>query len=71
MSERSTAKASKNSSAKPARKASAGGAPVNELDVLRRELELAKAEIAELQRRQTEAATRIDWLIDSLHNLGD
>lgn len=36
---------------------------------LRRELTAAKAEIAQLQKRQELVVNRIDWVIDSLHNL--
>ena len=36
---------------------------------LKAELEQARARIAELERRQAEILNRIDWAIDSLHNL--
>lgn len=36
---------------------------------LKQELERAKARIAELEQRQAEILNRIDWAIDSLHNL--
>ena len=47
----------------------AGGDLEAECARLRRELAAAKAEIAQLQKRQELVVNRIDWVIDSLHNL--
>jgi hypothetical protein len=35
------------------------------------ELTAAQARIAELEHKQAEIINRIDWVIDSLHNLAD
>jgi len=40
-----------------------------ERDSLRKELGLAKTRIKELEQANTQAVNRIDWVIDSLHNL--
>lgn len=40
-----------------------------ERDALKAELEAAKARIAELERSRELIVNRIDWVIDSLHNL--
>lgn len=40
-----------------------------ERDALRAELEAAKSRIAELERSREQVLNRIDWVIDSLHNL--
>lgn len=40
-----------------------------ERDALRAELEVARARIAELERAREQVLNRIDWVIDSLHNL--
>ncbi len=40
-----------------------------ERDQLKSDLKVAKARIGELEAQQTEAVNRIDWVIDSLHNL--
>lgn len=54
--------------------------PAAELDVAalqqaladaRAELEAARARIAELERSRADVLNRIDWVIDSLHNLGE
>lgn len=42
-----------------------------ELRALRQQLVEAKAEIARLEKRQELVVNRIDWVIDSLHNLLD
>jgi uncharacterized coiled-coil DUF342 family protein len=42
-----------------------------ERDQLRAELEAARARIAELERVREQVLNRIDWVIDSLHSLGD
>lgn len=40
-----------------------------ERDGLQEELKTARARIAELEALQKDAVNRIDWVIDSLHNL--
>ncbi len=40
-----------------------------ERDNLRKELEKSKSTIKELEAANTQAVNRIDWVIDSLHNL--
>lgn len=40
-----------------------------ERDALKAELEAARGRIAELERNRDLVANRIDWVIDSLHNL--
>lgn len=40
-----------------------------ERDRLAAELKAAKATIASLESAQTDAVNRIDWVIDSLHNI--
>jgi DNA repair exonuclease SbcCD ATPase subunit len=40
-----------------------------ERDTLTKELEAARGQISELESAQTDAINRIDWVIDSLHNL--
>lgn len=42
-----------------------------ERDGLRAELEAARARIAALEEARAEVVNRIDWVIDSLHNLVD
>lgn len=42
---------------------------VRERDQARRALAAAEARIAELERVQDQVVNRIDWVIDSLHNL--
>ncbi len=41
----------------------------SERDNLAKQLEAARAQISELESMQTDAINRIDWVIDSLHNL--
>jgi chromosome segregation ATPase len=40
-----------------------------ERDRLRNELEAARAEITRLEAARNDVANRIDWVIDSLHNI--
>ena len=40
-----------------------------ECRALRADLEAARGEIARLEKRQELVVNRIDWVIDSLHNL--
>ncbi len=42
-----------------------------ERDRLRLELEAARARVTALEESRRQAASRIDWIIDSLHNLID
>jgi len=42
-----------------------------ERDQLSKDLETARARIATLEEAQTQAINRIDWVIESLHNVGD
>jgi chromosome segregation ATPase len=44
---------------------------VRERDVLRAELEMARARIKALESTHADVANRIEWVIDSLHNLSD
>lgn len=41
----------------------------SERDTLKADLKAALARIGELEAAQTDAANRIDWVIDSLHNV--
>lgn len=72
MAERTTAKSKRAEGAKPAAK------PVKAVKAadleaentrLRGELAAAQARIADLEQKQAEIINRIDWAIDSLHNL--
>jgi hypothetical protein len=70
MTERNTAKIKRAEDIKSARK------PVADSDIraenvrLRSELSTAQQRIAELEQRTADALNRIDWALDSLHNLG-
>jgi hypothetical protein len=76
----SAARASKASASDRRADRSASGAPTcsgedpvqrleAECRALRAELKTARAEIARLEKRQELVVNRIDWVIDSLHNL--
>lgn len=70
MSERNGAKAKRRDAAKaPARSTAAELGAENAR--LKAELQAAHARITDLESRQAEVANRIDWVIDSLHNLPD
>ena len=71
MAERSTAKAKHSDAAKAPAKAGAGGSLGDENARLKAELAQAKERIADLELKQAEIINRIDWVIDSLHNLPD
>lgn len=75
MAERNTAKSKRQETAKTARSqgAETGSAPAlaEENARLKGELAAARARIGELEQKQAEIINRIDWVIDSLHNLGD
>lgn len=68
MAERNADKAKRSVAAKSTQSRAAEGLAV-ENAALKAELETARARIAELERRQAEILNRIDWAIDSLHNL--
>jgi Tfp pilus assembly protein PilO len=42
-----------------------------ERDDLKAELEIARARIAVLEETRSQVVNRIDWVIDSLHNLSE
>ena len=71
MTERNTAKIKRSDDAKPVRKPVAGQGTPPDAALLTAELAAARARIAELEQKQAEIANRIDWVIDSLHNLPD
>lgn len=68
MAERNADKAKRSVAAKSAPVRAAEGLAA-ENAALKAELDQARARIAELERRQAEILNRIDWAIDSLHNL--
>jgi len=76
----SAARASKTSTSERRADRSASGAPASsgedtvqrleaECRALKAELKTARAEIVRLEKRQELVVNRIDWVIDSLHNL--
>ena len=77
MAERNTAKSSSPARAKAKRPASAKLGAKAEIAMglaeqnakLASELTAAREHIAELERKHSEIVNRIDWVIDSLHNL--
>lgn len=69
MSERNTAKIKRTDDIKPARKPAPDSDVRSENARLRGELAAAQQRIAELEQRTADALNRIDWVIDSLHNL--
>ncbi len=69
MTERSTAKIKRTDDLKPARKAPQDNEMRAENVRLRNELEAAYQRIAVLEDRNKDALNRIEWVIDSLHNL--
>ena len=79
MAERNTAKSKRAEIAKPpaktpvksSAKLGAGGAVSAENTRLKAELAVALERIADLELKQAEIVNRIDWVIDSLHNLPD
>jgi len=78
MSERTTAKAKRRDTAKASAKTSSNSAkrPLakglsEENARLKAELAAAEARIADLESKHAEAVNRIDWVLDSLHNLPD
>lgn len=81
MAERATAKAKRAGQAKTSRGTSAALAQAlerleakvktlqSEKDALRKELAASKSRVKQLEEANTQAVNRIDWVIDSLHNL--
>ena len=64
-------KAKRSTSAKPGRKADEAIGLAEQNAKLTTELTAAHERIAELERKHSEIVNRIDWVIDSLHNLTD
>lgn len=71
MAERSTAKTKRSEPAKPPAKAAVGSGLGAENARLKTQLAEALERIADLELKQAEIINRIDWVIDSLHNLPD
>lgn len=72
MTERSNAvKQKRGEGAKGADKGSAEAALAAENARLAAELVAAQARISELEQKHAEVINRIDWVIDSLHNLSE
>ncbi len=71
MAQRERAKSKQAATRAPASLASPGSTMPLELRVktLEIELERARARIRELEASRVEAVNRIDWVIDSLHNV--
>lgn len=69
MPERSPPRSKRSDTGQNARKAGALSPEVEENALLKAELAAARARIAELEQKHTEIINRIDWVIDSLHNL--
>ena len=69
MTERNTAKSKRSEGTKrpstPAPEVAAG----DDVAGLKAELTAARARISELEQKQADIVNRIDWVIDSLHNL--
>ncbi|MEQ1717691.1 MAG: hypothetical protein ABL907_17220 [Hyphomicrobium sp.] len=71
MAERSTAKAKRSEAAKAVPKSAGEVHWATEKACLEAELAAARVRIADLERKHAEIINRIDWVIDSLHNLHD
>lgn len=71
MAERSTAKRKGSESGKTALAAEAGRDLAEDNARLKAELMEARARVAELEQKQADIINRIDWVIDSLHNLAE
>lgn len=69
MAERNTAKSKRGDPVKAGPKAGHGGDLASENARLEAELAAARVKIAELEQKHEEIVNRIDWVIDSLHNL--
>ena len=72
MTERSsTAKTKRSEGAKGAERAADVALLAAENARLAAELAAARSRIAELEQKHADVINRIDWVIDSLHNLAD
>jgi phosphoenolpyruvate-protein kinase (PTS system EI component) len=71
MTERNTVKMKRSEDLKSARKPSADSDIRAENNRLRADLAAAQQRIAELEQRTSDALNRIEWAIDSLHNLSE
>ena len=71
MTERSTAKSKRPDAAKTPPNPAASGGLGAENARLKAELAEARERIADLELKHAEVINRIDWVIDSLHNLTD
>ena len=70
MAERNTAKSKRGETAKSAVQGSMSQVAAENAR-LHLELAAARSRILELEQKQAEIVNRIDWAIDSLHNLSD
>ena len=70
MAERNTAKSKRSEGAKSAPKAAHAQLEAENARLLS-ELAAARSRIFELEQQHAEIINRIDWAIDSLHNLSD
>lgn len=71
MAERNTAKAKRRDDGKTPETPVADAAAAETVARLQAELAAARARIAELEAKHAEIINRIDWVIDSLHNLAE
>jgi hypothetical protein len=69
MAERSTAKSKRPEGGKTVKNPEVEGSLADENVRLKAELAAARARIGELEQKQAEIINRIDWVIDSLHNV--
>ena len=69
MSERSTAKAKRRDAAKASYAPAPSTVLSEENTRLKAELAAARQRIADLESMQAHVVNRIDWVLDSLHNL--
>jgi hypothetical protein len=69
MADRSTAKSKRAEAAPATGKGSLAGGLTAENARLKAELAEARQHITDLELKQAEIVNRIDWVIDSLHNL--
>jgi hypothetical protein len=71
MADRSTAKSKRADATPPPAKTPAASDLSVENARLKAELAQARDRITDLELKQAEIINRIDWVIDSLHNLGE
>ena len=71
MTERNTAKTKRPEGTKGTGTVTPPVAAGDDVTGLKAELAAARARIAELEQKQADIINRIDWVIDSLHNLND